>query len=99
MLYNLEIKYIYPVPTIAITEGFLPTLVVAAEGFRHSYNDAFFIDRKRSTCDVVTSSTNPLDFVLQADAKQFHSTLINLTLVLRDGDCCDDNQVTAIRVC
>ena len=99
MLYNSEIKCISPVTTIAITEGFLPTLVVAAEGFRHFYDDTFFIDRKRSTCVIVTSSTNPLDFVLQADAKQCQSTLINLTLVLRDGDCCDDNQVTAIRVC
>ena len=82
----------------AITEGFLPVLVVAADGFRHFYDDAVFIDRKRSTCDVVTSSTSPLDFVLQADPEPFQSTWIMFTLVLRDGDCSDDKQVMTIRV-
>ena len=80
-----------------ITGGFLPPLVVAADGFRHFYDDAVFIDRKRSTCDVVTSSTNPLDFVLQTNAEPFLSTLIKITVVLREGDCSDDQQVMVIR--
>ena len=57
-----------------------------------------FTDRKRSTCDVVTSSRSPLDFVLQADAGILQSTLANLTLTLRDGDCDDSNQVKTTRV-
>ena len=98
MLYKSEIKYISPKTTIAITEFFLPALVLAADGFRHFYDDAVFIDRKRNTCDVVTSPTSPLDFILQADAEPFQSTMINLTLVMRDGDCSDKNQVIIVRV-
>ena len=82
-----------------ITEGFLPALVIAADGFRHFHDDAVFIDRKRNTCDTVTSSTSPLDFVLQADAEPFQSTLITLTVVLLGGDCSDNNQVMIMRVC
>ena len=74
MLYNSDTECISPITIIAITDGFLPVLVVAAEGYRHFYDDAVFIDRNRSTCDVVTSSTSPLDFVLQADPEaQFFS--------------------------
>ena len=102
MLYNSEIQYsISPITATGITEGFLPAvgIVVAADGFRHVYDDAAFVDGNRSTCDIVTSSTSPLDFVLQADPEPFESTLINLTVVLRHGDCSDNNQVMIVRVC
>ena len=56
--------------TTAIAEGFLPVLVVAADGFRHFSDDAVFIDRNRNTCDVVTSSMSPLDFVLETDPEK-----------------------------
>ena len=84
--------------TTAIAEGFLPALVVAAEGFRHFSDDAVFIDRNRNTCDVVTSSMSPLDFVLETDPEPYQSTLIIVTVVLRDGDCQDAEQVMIVRV-
>ncbi|KAI0221417.1 hypothetical protein LSAT2_027243 [Lamellibrachia satsuma] len=69
-----------------------PDVVAVATGFREFGDCAVFTDHDRETCAEVTSSDNPLDFILKADASQSQDTS-NISITLRDGDCNDNNQV------
>ena len=63
-----------------------------ATGFRDFGDCAVFTDRKWKTCDKVTSSTSPRDFILRANVSQCQNEA-RLRVVLKDGDCSDKNQV------
>ena len=70
-----------------------PATVAIATGFSEFGDCAVFTDDNRNTCDVVTSATNPLDFVLRMNLWQSQNAFtVNVTL--RDGDCGDNSQVT-----
>ncbi|KAK2188358.1 hypothetical protein NP493_135g05035, partial [Ridgeia piscesae] len=47
---------------------------------------------KRKTCDKVTSSNTPLDFLLRASVSLCQKQA-RIRIVLKDGDCSDKNQV------
>ncbi|KAI0234525.1 hypothetical protein LSAT2_015199 [Lamellibrachia satsuma] len=67
-------------------------VVASAEGFREFGECAVFTDRNQDTCEAVTSSDNPLDFVLRANLTQYQ-TNFDARITLRDGNCGDSNQV------
>ena len=81
-LINLILRFVY----VSVV------LTALAEGCRDFGDCAVFTDRKRKTCAEVTSSTNPLDFVLRANVSQCQNEA-RIRLVLKDGDCSDKNQV------
>ncbi|KAI0231437.1 hypothetical protein LSAT2_018192, partial [Lamellibrachia satsuma] len=79
--------------TLCEVEVYPPVNVVAiATGFREFGDCAIFTDHNRSTCAEVTSSGNPLDFILKANVSQSQNTA-NVRITLRDGDCSDNHQV------
>jgi len=63
-----------------------------AEGCRDFGDCAVFTDGKRETCAEVTSSTNPVDFLLRTNVSRCQNEA-RIRLVLKDGDCSDKNQV------
>ena len=67
-------------------------MTAIATGFRDFGDCAVFTDRKRRTCDKVTSSTTPRDFLLRADVSQCRNEA-RIRVALKDGDCSDKNQV------
>ena len=70
-------------------------VVAVATGFREFGDCAVFTDHDSETCAEVTSSDNPLDFILNADVSQSQNTT-NVRVTLRDGDCSDNNQVIIV---
>ncbi|KAI0235237.1 hypothetical protein LSAT2_014282 [Lamellibrachia satsuma] len=70
-----------------------PVNVVAiATGFREFGDCAVFTDHNQTTCAEVTSSDNPLDFILKVNVSKWQNTS-NVRVTLRNGDCSDNNQV------
>ena len=67
-------------------------VVASAEGFREFGDCAVFTDRNQDTCEAVTSSDNPLDFVLRANLTQYQ-TNFDARITLHDGNCGDSSQV------
>ena len=70
------------------------TVTAIATGFRDFGDCAVFTDRKWRTCEKVTSSTSPRDFILRADVSQCQNEA-RIRVALKDGDCSDKNQVIA----
>ncbi|KAI0218231.1 hypothetical protein LSAT2_030051, partial [Lamellibrachia satsuma] len=67
-------------------------IVASATGFREFGKCDVFTDKNRTTCGAVTSSDNPLDFVLRANFSQ-PQTNFDARITLRDGNCGDASQV------
>jgi hypothetical protein len=65
-----------------------------ATGFREFGDCAVFNDYDRNTCAEVTSSDSPVDFILKQVFNTDNSTGVRITL--RNGDCDDNKQVTAV---
>ena len=66
--------------------------VASAEGFREFGDCAVFTDHDRATCEAVTSSDNPLDFVFRANLSNYF-TNFDARITLRGGNCGDASQV------
>ena len=66
--------------------------VASAEGFREFGDCAVFTDQDRATCQAVTSSDNPLDFVFRANLSNYF-TNFDARITLRGGNCGDASQV------
>ena len=60
--------------------------VASAEGFREFRDCAVFIDHDRATCESVTSSGNPLDFVFRANLSNYFANF-DARINLRGGNC------------
>ncbi|KAI0207373.1 hypothetical protein LSAT2_007977, partial [Lamellibrachia satsuma] len=72
--------------------GFGESIVASATGFREFGDCALFVDKNRSSCEDVTSSDNPLDFVLKVNLSKPQSNF-DVRITLRDGYCGDASQV------
>ena len=70
-------------------------VVAVATGFREFGDCAIFTDHDPETCAEVTSSDNPLDFILNANVSKLQN-MANVRITLRNGDCSDNNQVTLV---
>ncbi|KAI0217315.1 hypothetical protein LSAT2_030834 [Lamellibrachia satsuma] len=70
---------------LSLCEVEVYSTVAIATGFTEFGDCAVFTDDKRNTCDVVTSSTNPLDFVLRMSLLQSQNSF-TVNVILRDGD-------------
>ena len=70
-------------------------VVAVATGFREFGDCAIFTDHDPETCAEVTSSDNPLDFILNANVSKLQNTA-NVRITLRNGDCSDNNQVIIV---
>ena len=70
-------------------------VVAVATGFREFGDCAVFTDHDLETCAEVTSSDNPLDFILNANVSKWQNTA-NVSISLRDGECSDNNQVIIV---
>ncbi|KAI0229490.1 hypothetical protein LSAT2_020086, partial [Lamellibrachia satsuma] len=73
---------------VSEVEVFDESIVASATGFREFGDCAFFIDKNRASCEAVTSSENPLDFVLKVNLLQPLSNF-DVRITLRDGNCGD----------
>ncbi|KAI0237738.1 hypothetical protein LSAT2_011676, partial [Lamellibrachia satsuma] len=67
-------------------------IVASAEGFREFGDCAVFTDSNSATCEAVTASDNPLDFVFRANLSQSLTNFV-ARITLRDGKCGDASQV------
>ncbi|KAI0237867.1 hypothetical protein LSAT2_011546 [Lamellibrachia satsuma] len=72
-------------------------VVAVAAGFREFGDCAIFTDFDTETCAEVTSSDNPLDFILNANVSKLLNTA-NVRITLRNGDCSDNNQGDSVEV-
>ena len=92
---TVRVSYVMCQPIISIILRFVYVsvpLTAIAKGYRDFGDCAVFTDGKRETYAEVTSSTNPLDFVLRANVSRCQNEA-RIRLVLKDGDCSDKNQV------
>ncbi|KAI0219914.1 hypothetical protein LSAT2_028559 [Lamellibrachia satsuma] len=86
-----NVNEFFYVTEIEVFEATKP-IVASATGFREFGKCDVFTDNNRTTCGVVTSPDNPLDFLLRANFSQ-PQTHFHPRITLRGGNCGDASQV------